>query len=73
MSSCVGNSGYYSKYFKLTRGIRQRGSISTKLFLIVAEIIAIKLRQNNNIEGLTFWGATYKINMLADDTSLIFF
>ena len=71
ISSCVGNNGYYSNYFKLSRGIRQGCPISALLFLMVAEIIAIKLRQCNNIKGLTIDGATYKIKMLADDTSLI--
>ena len=37
----------------------------------MAEIIAIKLRQCNNIKGITINGETYKIKMLVDDTSLI--
>ena len=61
ISSCVGNNGYYSGYFKITRGTRQGGPISALLFLIVAEIIAIKLRQCNNIKGITINGETYKI------------
>ena len=71
ISSCVGNNGYYSSYFKLTRGIRQGCPISALLFLIMAEIMAIKLRQSNNIKGITINGETYKVKMLADDTSLI--
>ena len=56
ISSCVGNNDYYSGYFKITRGIRQGCLISALLFLIVAEIIAIKLRQCNNIKGITING-----------------
>ena len=71
ISSCVGNNGYYSSYFKITRGIRPGCPISALLFLIVPEIIVIKLRQCNNIKGITINGETYKIKMLEDDTSLI--
>ena len=56
ISFCVGNNDYYSGYFKITRGIRQGCLISALLFLIVAEIIAIKLRQCNNIKGVTING-----------------
>ena len=69
--SCVGNNGFYSGYFNLTRGIRQGCPISALLFLIVAEIIAISLRENNNIKGLIVNGSIFKIKLLADDTSLI--
>ena len=44
ISSCVGNNGYYSKRFKLSRSIRQGCPISALLFLLVAEIIAIHIR-----------------------------
>ena len=52
ISSCVGNNGYYSKYFKLTRSIRQGCPISALLFILVAEIIAIKTRTDNKIKGI---------------------
>ena len=71
ISSCVGNNGYYSDYFKLSRGIRQGCPISALLFIIVAEIVAIHIRQNPLIKGLTIDGHQFKIRMLADDTTLI--
>ena len=52
ISSCVGNNGYYSNYFQLKRGIRQGCPISALLFILVAEVIAICLRQNKCIKGL---------------------
>ena len=70
ISSCVGNNGYYSGYFKITKGVRQGSPISALLFLIVAEIIAIKLRQCNNIKGININGEMYKTKMLVEDTSL---
>ena len=71
ISSCVGNNGYYSKYFKLTRGIRQGCPISALLFLLVAEVIAIYIRCNKDINGIRINGKEFKIKMLADDTTLI--
>ena len=47
ISSCVGNNGYYSKRFKLSRSIRQGCPISALLFLLVAEIIAIHIREDS--------------------------
>ena len=44
IKSCVGNNGYYSKFFKLSRSIRQGCPISSLLFILVAEIIAINTR-----------------------------
>ena len=71
ISSCVGNNGFYSGYFNLTRGIRQGCPISTLPFLIVTKIIARSLRENNNIKRLIVNGSIFKIKLLADDTSLI--
>ena len=68
--ACVGNNGYYSNYFKLTRSIRQGCPISALLFLLVAEIIAIKIRNDKNINGLKVNDTEFKINLMADDTTL---
>ena len=68
--ACVGNNGHYSNYFELTRSIRQGCPISALLFLLVAEIIAIKIRNNKNINGIKIADIECKINMMADDTTL---
>ena len=48
-----GNNGYYSKFFKITRSIRQGCQISALLFILVAEIIAIKIgKENGKIENV---------------------
>ena len=44
ISSCVGNNGHYSDYFELSRSIRQGCPISALLFILVAEMLAIKIR-----------------------------
>ena len=71
ISSCVGNNGHYSNYFKLKRSIRQGCPISALLFLLVAEILAIKLRTEKNVIGIKIDETEYKLSMMADDTTLI--
>ena len=54
----------------LTRGIRQGCPISALLFILVAEILAINVRTNLNIKGLTINNCEFKLAQLADDTTL---
>ena len=68
--ACVGNNGYYSNYFELTHSIRQGCLISALLFLLVAEIIAIKIRNNKSITGIEISDIECKIIMMVDDTTL---
>ena len=70
ISSCVSNNGYISNFFTLSRGIRQGCPISALLFILVAEILAINIRCDINIKGITVDGKTFKIGQLADDTTL---
>ena len=71
IESCVCNNGYLSQYFKLGRGIRQGCPISAMLFILVSEILAINLRHNKLIKGITVNNEEYKLCQLADDTTLI--
>ena len=71
IQSCVGNNGYYSAYFKLSRSIKQGCPISALLFLLVAEIIAIDIRSDNQIKGIELNDCMFKISLMADDTTLI--
>ena len=50
IKSCVGNNGYFSKIFEISRSIRQGCPISALLFILVAEIIAIKIRNKKKIK-----------------------
>jgi len=53
ISSSVNNKGWKSPFFKSTRGLQQGCPISSLLFIIVAEILATKLRNNTDINGIT--------------------
>lgn len=68
--SCVIQNGKLSGLFDLERGCRQGDPLSPYLFLLCGEILAIMIRENKKIGGMTLWGKTYKISQYADDTQL---
>ena len=70
IESCVSNNGYFSKYFELSRGIRQGCPISALLFILVVEVMAIKIRHDEKVCGIKFRNIEYKICQLADDTTI---
>ena len=48
----IKNNGWISKTFSMSRGIRQGCLISALLYIFVAEIIALKLKEDNLIKGI---------------------
>ena len=54
IKSCVGNNGYYSEMFEISRSIRQGCPLSALLFILVAEILAISIRETKKIKGIKF-------------------
>ena len=70
ISSCTTNNGFLSQNFQLSRGIRQGCPISALLFVLVAEILSIKLRSDINVKGISVGNIEYKICQLADDTTV---
>ena len=74
IQTCVINNGWISEIFKNTRGIRQGCPLSALLFVISVEIMALRLRENKNINGIKVKiddkAHIIKISQLADDTTL---
>ena len=66
VESCVLNNGYSTGYFKLERGTRQGDPIAAYLFIIVLEILACMVRQNNEIKGINVNSNEIKLCMYAD-------
>ena len=58
-------------FFYIKRGCRQGDPLSPYLFILCAEILAIKIRGNNKIKGISVTRIEYKLSQFADDTSLI--
>ena len=68
------NKGRVSQKFEIKRGIRQGCPLSALLFILVAEVMALKIKQNNDIHGIIVhsnksnMSKEFKISQLADDT-----
>ena len=71
----VKNANWYTEWFKTDRGVRQGCCLSPLLFILVVELLSIKIRDNPRIEGLLDYtsddfGRETKLLMYADDISL---
>ena len=71
--ACVTNNGWMSKPLYIEKGIRQGCPLSALLFLLVAEVLAEKIRTNreNGMKIQSNDKTKYiQISQLADDTTL---
>ena len=66
----IKNNGWLSTTVKIKRGIRQGCPISALIFILCVEIMAIKLRHAENIQGFTFQNKEFKVTQYADDTTI---
>ena len=70
IKSTVLVNGQSSPWFEIKRGCRQGDPISPYLFILCSEILAIMIRENKNITGITIGETEHKISQFADDTEL---
>ena len=70
------NNGWLSKTLSISKGVRQGCPLSALLFILVVEILAMKIRKNKKIKGICLPECEHsnvkeiKISPLADDTTL---
>jgi len=66
------NAGFLTNSFKVSRGVRQGFPLSPFLFVLVVEMLALKIRQNQLCQGIKLPSGQYaKISQFVDDTTLI--
>ena len=46
------NNGHSTGYFKINRGTRQGDPMAAYLFILIMEILACQVRNNQNIKGI---------------------
>ena len=71
IQSLVLNNGFSTNYFALSRGVRQGCPLSPFLFVLVVELLASKIRQDKEIQGIKIFRKEVKISQFADDTTLL--
>ena len=64
------NAGFTSEPFIPTRGLFQGNPIASFLFVIIVEILAIMLRENENIDTIVIRKIRYLLSQFADDLDL---
>ena len=71
IQSCVINNGLSSDNFRLERGVRQGDPLSPYMFVLVAEVLAVSIRQNSNVKGISIGKEETKLLQFADDNTAV--
>ena len=61
------NNGYTTAPFKVLRGVSQGDALSSYLFIICLESLAINIRLNKEIQGMLVDNEGIKLEIFADD------
>ena len=65
------NNGFMTGPFLLGRGVRQGDPLSPYLFILALETLAIKIRQDCNVQGLKIGEEMIKLSLFADDMTSV--
>ena len=65
------NNGNTSDYFTLERGVRQGDPLSSYLFILAVETLAIAVRQNTAIKGISIGREETRLMQYADDMTAV--
>ena len=67
VSSCVLNNGFITNLFSVRCGVRQGDPLSTLLFILALEVLACRIRDNDEIKGMGVNNEEIKLTLFADD------
>ena len=70
IESAVQNNGFITSWFKPSKGVRQGCPLFPYLFILSAEVLSNKIRQESNVRGIKVFGKEIKLSQFADDTTL---
>ena len=70
VESAILNNGFSTNWIKPTSGLRQGCPLSPFLFILTAELMLSKIRQSENLKGITLCNNEIKVSQFADDTNL---
>ena len=68
--SSVKVNGWLTAFIPIQRGLRQGCALSMPLYVLTAELLALHIRSNVNIKGLSYPKSMVKLTQYADDTTL---
>ena len=63
----IQNNGNFSQKIDIKKGVHQGGCCSSVYFLVIAELLALSIRHNNEIDGITIGQIKHLLNQFADD------
>ena len=70
IESAALNNGFLTNWFRPSRGVRQGCPLSPYLFILSAEVMANKIRQDRQMKGIEILGNELRLSQYADDTNL---
>ena len=70
IESTVINNGFITNWFRPSNGVRQGCPLSPYLFILSAEILSNKIRQDFDVKGIKVFENKNKLSQFADDTTL---
>ena len=71
IKASVLQSGFLSEFIDIERGCRHGDPISSRMFIICAQVMLLLILNNKSIKGISVNGVEQIINQFADDTTLV--